>query len=140
MNGYEQLQSVLDAAFKQASQGKGKERHATDNGFEDQPIMQIQDLVGKGFSLGQAIKKIQESQRMDTAAAERELLGAIVYIAAAIIHQREDEPKINNFTHSLKPGEAYIPCDNCNDAPKAPNDKYCSHCRHELPKQSSGKK
>ena len=129
MNGYEQLQSVLDAAFKQASEGKGKERHATDNGFEDQPIMQIQDLVGKGFSLGQAIKKIQESQRMDTAAAERELLGAIVYIAAAIIHQREDEPKINNFSQGLDPSQI---CDNCEDAPKAPNDKYCSHCRFGL--------
>lgn len=42
--------------------------------------------MGLGFPLGQAMKKIQECQRMDPDAAKRELLGAINYLAAAILY------------------------------------------------------
>ena len=85
--GYESLAEVLRAAYEQASGGKGKERHANNKPFDEQPIAKIQSLVGPGFALGQAIKKIQESQRMEPEASKRELLGAIVYIAGAIIHK-----------------------------------------------------
>lgn len=82
---YSELDDVLCRAYEQASGGKGHERHATDKAFEDQPMQLIQQLVGEGFALGQAIKKIQESTRMEKDAAVRELLGAINYIAGAII-------------------------------------------------------
>ena len=53
-------------------------------------MQQIQDLVGEGFALGQAIKKMQESQRLSHDAAIRELLGAINYIAGVIIHKERE--------------------------------------------------
>jgi hypothetical protein len=85
MPGYESLARVLRAAYAQAADGKGKERHAGGQPFDEQPMQTIASMVGLGFPLGQAIKKIQESQRMDRDAAVRELLGAINYIAGAVI-------------------------------------------------------
>lgn len=84
--GYELLADVLMKAYLQASDGKGRDRHAGDDlkPFSEQPIMTIQQMVGPGFTLGQAIKKIEESQRMNLDAACAELLGAVIYIAAAI--------------------------------------------------------
>lgn len=79
---YGALRAVLDLAYAQAAHGKGRERHANGLPFTDQPIFAIADMVGDGFLSGQAIKKIQEAQRMDSAAAQREILGAIVYLAA----------------------------------------------------------
>lgn len=87
---YASLDRVLRAAFDQAASGKGRERHATGQNFEDQPMQQINQLVGVGFSTGQAIKKIQEARRMAPDPAIRELLGAIVYTAGAIIHLEKD--------------------------------------------------
>jgi len=77
-------------ALNQAQSGKGKERHACDNPFEEQIIMIIERL-DVGYQLGQAIKKIAESKRLDTNHAINELLGAINYIAAKIIHLKEGE-------------------------------------------------
>lgn len=86
--GYELLADVLMKAYLQASEGKGRDRHAGEDekAFADQPIMTIQQMVGPGFTLGQAIKKIEESQRLSLDAACAELLGAIIYIAAAVGH------------------------------------------------------
>lgn len=86
-DNYSTLRNVLDRAFEQASSGKGQERHGQNLPFDKQPMQQIQDLVGEGFALGQAIKKMQESQRLSHDAAIRELLGAINYIAGVIIHK-----------------------------------------------------
>ena len=88
--GYDSLFTVLAKALHQAQDGKGKERHAQPGqAFEDQPIIAIGQLVGMGFQNGQAIKKMVEAQGMiargDFAAAEREILGAINYLAATII-------------------------------------------------------
>ena len=88
--GYDNLADVLDRAYAQAASGKGKDRHADGKPFDRQPMQMIQDLVGEGFALGQAIKKCQESTRMEPEAAVRELLGAIVYIAGAIIHKENE--------------------------------------------------
>lgn len=85
MKGYEKLDDVLARAYKQASEGKGKERHANDLPFHEQPMQQVNRIVGVGFSHGQAIKKIAESQNMAPEQAVHELLGAIVYIAGGII-------------------------------------------------------
>ena len=90
VDGYAALREALDAAYDQSANGKGKERHANDRAFTDQPILRITELVGHGFPLGQAIKKAQEAGGMVTRgeveAARAELLGAIVYLAAAWVH------------------------------------------------------
>ncbi len=88
--GYDSLFTVLCRALHQAQEGKGKERHAQpDTPFEDQPIIQIGRMVGMGFQNGQAIKKMVEAQGMlkrgDFNAAEKEILGAINYLAAVAI-------------------------------------------------------
>jgi len=80
---------VLDAAFKQASEGKGEERHGDDNPFEGQIGCWINRHY-RGHALGQAVKKIDESRRKDKGAAIHELLGAIVEISKEII-TLEDE-------------------------------------------------
>lgn len=90
--GYDHLFTTLIKALEQAQSGKGKERHANGKPFEEQPIRTIADLLGTsgmGYQTGQAIKKTVEAHGMvargDIAAAERELLGAINYLAAAAI-------------------------------------------------------
>lgn len=82
---YYDLFIVLQKALYQAQDGKGAERHGNGLSFLEQPALTITRAVGLGFPLGQAMKKIQESQRMDTDAAKRELLGAINYLAAAVL-------------------------------------------------------
>lgn len=89
---YKELKWTLDEAFSQAACGKGKERHVAtqDQAFVDQPILVITRMVGPGFPLGQALKKAQESMRLPTTEAKvKELLGAINYLAAAIIYYKE---------------------------------------------------
>lgn len=94
-DGYSELQRALNAALEQAASGKGKERHANNRPFTEQPLLQITRMVGTGFALGQAMKKAQEAQGMesrgDTEAARAELLGAIVYLAAAWVYLGEDK-------------------------------------------------
>ena len=84
-DGYRDLWAVLSDALDQAQIGKGADRHANGEPFMEQPALSITRAVGLGFPLGQAMKKIQECQRMDTDAAKRELLGAINYLAAAVL-------------------------------------------------------
>lgn len=84
--GYDKLAAVLCNAFNQAATGKGRERHADGQPFEQQPAVRLCEQVGIGFALGQASKKILESQRLPPDAAVHELLGAINYLASAIIH------------------------------------------------------
>lgn len=84
--GYEALESVLNRAFEQAAHGKGKERHACGRPFTEQPMQTISELLGSSIGLQyQAIKKVQESNRLERGAQVRELLGAINYIAGAVI-------------------------------------------------------
>lgn len=93
LQNYTTLRTILDAAFAHAATGKGKERHARDLPFDDQPIMQTTRLVGPGFPLGQAIKKAGEAagmiERGELDAAEGECLGAINYLAGAVAWMRE---------------------------------------------------
>jgi len=84
--GYESLVEVLRMAHDQAAYGKGKLRHANEGeAFSDQHIMQIAHHHGPGHATGQAEKKARESNRLPPKAAVEELLGAIVYSAAAVI-------------------------------------------------------
>lgn len=87
--GYETLAEILTAALMHAATGKGKARHASGQPFADQPMQTITRTVGMGFPLGQALKKTQEAsgmiERGDNNAARAELLGAINYLAGAVL-------------------------------------------------------
>lgn len=84
------LRSVLDAAIAQAAQGKGLRRHASGEPFEQQKICQLNRFIGSpDGAIFQACKKAIESSRLPPVQAEAELLGAINYLAAAIILVRE---------------------------------------------------
>lgn len=99
VTGYNKLIYVLSAAYHQAAQGKGKERHARNKPFDKQPIMEISRMVGPGYATGQAMKKLQEAKSMmdrgQFAAAKAEALGAINYTAAffLLIEEAEAEAK-----------------------------------------------
>lgn len=87
--GYEQLQDVLQSAMDQASMGKGAERHANDLPFHEQPMQSVSDMLDSDAGLAfQAIKKIREGRCLPHDARERELLGAINYIAGMVIFHR----------------------------------------------------
>lgn len=98
-DGYLDLFTVLHRALYQAQEGKGHERHANGAAFSNQPILTITRRRGFGFPFGQIEKKIDEAEGMiarnELTAAERELLGAINYCAAAIlrIHEVEAQEK-----------------------------------------------
>lgn len=104
--GYEVLVSVLEEALEQAQTGKGKERHAAGEPFEQQEICQTTRAVGFGYPLGQARKKAREAKRLfdenkaDEAIAE--CLGAINYLAANIIVMREQIVQIYNGTYQAR--------------------------------------
>lgn len=107
--GYERLAAVLQSAFNQAAHGKGKERHANALPFHEQPMQQIARSRGLGFILGQADKKSQEGQGMlergNTEACVRELLGAIVYLAGAVVFIQDQQAKADPV---LKHLNAYL--------------------------------
>lgn len=85
-NGYEELADVLYRAFNQAASGKGADRHARDGeAFRDQVMADMAKRFGVGALLGQAFKKSEESQRLPRERAVAELLGAINYLAGAVI-------------------------------------------------------
>lgn len=95
--GYEPLARVLGLAYDQSAKGKGKERHANARPFDKQPIMEIGRMLGSvcDGEMYQVIKKVQEASNMvargNASAAKAELLGAIVYSAAAYLLIEESE-------------------------------------------------
>ena len=85
-DNYHALAAVLARAYEQAAKGKGAVRHADGRPFTEQPMQSISELLGTHEGLlYQAMKKIQESNRLEKEPAIRELLGAINYLAGAII-------------------------------------------------------
>lgn len=86
--GYKSLADTLFDALGQAQAGKGRDRHSNGESFEEQIICEVTGRLAKskvGFALGQAVKKIYETTKLDDEAGIQELYGAINYIAAAII-------------------------------------------------------
>lgn len=83
--------ATLMRAYKMVAEGKGQQRHGAGRAWNDQPIMTISRAVGSGFAIGQAMKKLEESTRMDDEPAIKELLGAIGYICAAVQAIEEGE-------------------------------------------------
>jgi len=101
VEGYEPLARVLKAAYEQSAGGKGKERHAGDRAFLDQPIIVIpktlNGIAGLGGVAYQVNKKVTEATNMadrgNHAAAKKEFLGAIVYAAACYLYTEHLEDK-----------------------------------------------
>lgn len=91
--GYEEVADVLQQALNQAQIGKGKERHAHDEPFTEQEIMEGARKCGMGAMIYQVRKKSLESKRLtkmgEYEKALADLNGAIVYAAAAILRLRE---------------------------------------------------
>jgi hypothetical protein len=86
------LELIFEQAVKQASEGKGSERHGSKNDFLKQQWVTLAETHGVGFLTGQAQKKLTEAVTNKTADNfdwyERELLGAINYIAMAILKEK----------------------------------------------------
>lgn len=85
-------------ALEQAAYGKGRERHANDLPFIEQPILAMAQMLDSDAGLAQqVIKKTIEARTLPTKAARiNELRGALVYAAAMILfeemHGPADEP------------------------------------------------
>ena len=97
-DGYEKLDAVLYDAISQSQDGKGKERHATNNNYEDQVICVVGRLLKEhpfGAHAYQVIKKTIEAGRLykikGQEAAYQEMLGSINYAAAMCILIKEGE-------------------------------------------------
>lgn len=88
--GYELLADVFHRAYNQAAVGKGKERHANGEPFDEQVMQDGARRFGVGALLFQAFKKSEESQRLPLDRGVNELLGAMVYLAGAVIRREAD--------------------------------------------------
>lgn len=89
--GYEKLVAVFQAAHDQAAHGKGKERHANGLPFHEQRMQSISKLLDSPDGMAyQVVKKMTEGlQFEDHQQREKELLGAINYLAGIVIFFRE---------------------------------------------------
>ena len=92
------LQQVFDQAILQATKGKG-ERHGGDTTpFLEQPWTHYAKMHGRGFLTGQAAKKLEEAaSTREGEAFVQEALGAIVYIAMAILKEQERKKPVVVF-------------------------------------------
>lgn len=96
---YALLKQELDSALKQASGGKGKERHAKEGqNFEDQVMCEVQRLLMDhpcGGLAYQVIKKTIESGRLlnekGVDSAKKEVYGAINYLGGMNIIYEEQK-------------------------------------------------
>lgn len=107
--GYESLARVLEMAYNQAAIGKGVERHAKGQSFDRQVMQTGADQFGVGALLFQAFKKSEESQRLDHDRAINELLGAICYLAGAVIAMERKEHETKMRAREREIGKI-IPC------------------------------
>lgn len=86
---YESLRRIMWECYDHATIGKGEIRHGDGKPFEDQISGAITRLVGIGYPLGQAVKKYNESQRLEVEAAINEIKGAVNYLQLAILNLRQ---------------------------------------------------
>jgi len=102
--GYESVADVLRLALEQTQGGKGKERHASGEPFEDQEIMHNARKCGLGSPVGQVRKKVLEAERLayegDYERAKNNILGAINYAVAEFL--RVDEMEEECFDEELE--------------------------------------
>jgi hypothetical protein len=95
-DAYDVLWNTLKKAYDQSTNGKGRIRHnPEDLPFTEQKIMQLTRMLGAGGPIYQVCKKSTEAAHMadkgQVDVAKAELLGAIVYAAAAYIYLDELE-------------------------------------------------
>lgn len=81
------LEPIFDEALAQVTRGKGDARHGRGLRFMDQDWLTIAKHHGVGFLTGQAEKKLREASALEPGPRRGELLGAIVYIAMAILFE-----------------------------------------------------
>lgn len=110
--GYETLKLVLEQAFEQATAGKGAERHARGNPFEEQHMQTISSMLGSDRGMAfQAIKKLTEGLDFtEPDRRERELLGVIVYVAGIIVWHRKQSgtsPQVDVYKQFATAMQAY---------------------------------
>jgi len=99
--GYDELLYALMKAFERASEGKGAERHGMGLPFNEQPIMQIQRMLGGiEFPLGQIMKKAPELNHFQPDEAQKELLDIIVYAAASYSYL-DEQPTLSQAVDGL---------------------------------------
>jgi hypothetical protein len=91
LDDYKELSRIMRGAYEQATEGKGKERHANGEAWEKQPMNRIADEEGIAFLAGQAKKKIGEAKRLPRGMAINELRGAINYLCGAIYYLETHE-------------------------------------------------
>ena len=90
--GYEPLFEILVEALNQAQRGKGKQCHAENKPFMQQPIITEGREIGIWGHVFQVRKKVREAANcQDLDRAITDLLGAINYTAAMVIVRREKE-------------------------------------------------
>ena len=86
MSNYSELRRVYEDAIAHAESGKGRERHSNGKPFEQQRGVQIAEQIGSNHGpIFQAMKKASESVRLTREHARAELLGAINYLAMAVV-------------------------------------------------------
>ena len=126
---YTSLRAVLDEAYAQAATGKGKERHAGGQPFEQQPMQVISDMLGSNDGMAyQAIKKIREGLAMpDPDRTVRELLGAIVYVAGIVVRVQRGEMQVAPDPRAIDPAEKR--CKNCVFSEMVPAPRVCFSCK-----------
>lgn len=82
------LRAIYSQAIDQLTKGKG-ERHGGDaTPFLQQPWLDLADTYGVGFLYGQSAKKAREAMGKEGEARERELLGALNYLAMGILYEQ----------------------------------------------------
>lgn len=89
------IEEVFKTCVQQLASGKGQQRHGHNNkSFFDQQWVEVTRRHGLGFLTGQAVKKANEAalnlENLDKEAGwwEREMIGAINYMAMAILYRR----------------------------------------------------
>ena len=89
---------VLMRAIEQATNGKGMRHGGDRTPFMEQPWKHYAELHGRGFLTGQAAKKLEEAASIKSGEAFiQEALGAIIYIAMAIINEEESNKNDKNL-------------------------------------------
>jgi hypothetical protein len=79
------LEHVFKDALAQVTRGKGDLRHGQGRAFMEQTWLETANAHGPAFLTGQAEKKLRESNTLAVAERRTERLGALVYVAMAII-------------------------------------------------------
>lgn len=84
------LESIFKEALDQVRKGKGDARHGRGLDFMKQTWLETANTHGVGFLTGQAEKKLREAIDLEYANRRTERLGAIVYIAMAVLKDEID--------------------------------------------------